>query len=169
MQGRWTKRIIHYSRVDWLPLCILGERNWREDEWRGEFDQSDSILFVCQRRENFSSATRSLFTFPTNSTLNFPPLTGTHDATRKANLPWAVHQVVRLDYFFPVISNIAHQGLQKLNLRKREIFITSSNWRWRLCGCINFVICCGTLYSCSCACVVCFNSKLFLWTKAVLL
>ena len=35
---------------------ILGERNWREDEWRGEFDQSDSILFVCQRRENFSSS-----------------------------------------------------------------------------------------------------------------
>ena len=32
-------------------------------------------------------ATRSLFTFPMNSTLNFPPLTGTHDATRKANLP----------------------------------------------------------------------------------
>ena len=34
----------------------LGERNWREDKWRGEFDQSDSILFVCQRRENFSSS-----------------------------------------------------------------------------------------------------------------
>ena len=34
----------------------LGERNWRENEWRGEFDQSDSILFVCQRRENFSSS-----------------------------------------------------------------------------------------------------------------
>ena len=26
-----------------------------------------------------------------NSTLNFPPLTGTHNATRKANLPRAVH------------------------------------------------------------------------------
>ena len=26
-----------------------------------------------------------------DSTLNFPPLTGTHDATRKANLPSAVH------------------------------------------------------------------------------
>ena len=38
-------------------------------------------------------ATRSLFTFPMSSTLNFPPLTGTHDATRKANLPWAVHLV----------------------------------------------------------------------------
>ena len=35
---------------------MLGERNWHEDEWRGEFDQSDSILFVCQRRENFSSS-----------------------------------------------------------------------------------------------------------------
>ena len=32
-------------------------------------------------------ATRSLFTFPMNSTLNFPLLTGTHDATRKPNLP----------------------------------------------------------------------------------
>ena len=32
-------------------------------------------------------ATRSLFKFPMSSTLNFPPLTGTHDATRKANLP----------------------------------------------------------------------------------
>ena len=32
-------------------------------------------------------ATRSLFTFPMNSTLNFPPLTGTHDTTRKTNLP----------------------------------------------------------------------------------
>ena len=40
-------------------------------------------------------ATRSLFTFPMNSTLNFPPLTGTHDATRKANLPRAVHLEVR--------------------------------------------------------------------------
>ena len=38
--------------------------------------------------------TRSLFTFPVKSTLNFPPLTGTHDATCKANLPWAVHLVV---------------------------------------------------------------------------
>ena len=36
-------------------------------------------------------ATRSLFTFPMNATLNFPPLTGTHDATRKANLPLVVH------------------------------------------------------------------------------
>ena len=35
---------------------LLDERNWREDEWRGKFDQSDSILFVCQRRENFSSS-----------------------------------------------------------------------------------------------------------------
>ena len=35
---------------------FLGERNWREDEWRGEFDQSDSILFVCQRWQNFSSS-----------------------------------------------------------------------------------------------------------------
>ena len=39
-----------------LIVFELGERNWREDEWRGEFDQSDSILFVCQRRENFSSS-----------------------------------------------------------------------------------------------------------------
>ena len=39
-------------------------------------------------------ATRSLFTFPMNPTLNFPPLTGTHDATRKANLPWAVRLVL---------------------------------------------------------------------------
>ena len=38
-------------------------------------------------------ATRSLFTFPMNSTLNFPPLTGTHDATRKANLLGAVYLV----------------------------------------------------------------------------
>ena len=30
-------------------------------------------------------ATRSLFTFLMNSTLNFPSLTGTHDATHKAN------------------------------------------------------------------------------------
>ena len=55
-----------YLRKDFLPKLIsdgeqknaifLGERNWREDEWRGEFDQSDSILFVCQRRENFSSS-----------------------------------------------------------------------------------------------------------------
>ena len=44
-------------------------------------------------------ATRSLFTFPMNSTLNFPPLTSTHDATRKANLPWAV----RLVYLFILI------------------------------------------------------------------
>ena len=69
----------------------LGERNWREDEWRGEFDQSDSILFVCQQRENFSSSNSIIVYISMNPTLNFPPLTGTHDATRKANLPWAVH------------------------------------------------------------------------------
>ena len=40
----------------WFLAILLGERNWREDEWCGEFDQSDSILFVCQRRENFSSS-----------------------------------------------------------------------------------------------------------------
>ena len=39
-----------------ITFKLLGERNWREDEWRGEFDQSDSILFVCQWRENFSSS-----------------------------------------------------------------------------------------------------------------
>ena len=39
-------------------------------------------------------ATRSLFTFPMDSTLNFPPLTGTHDATRKASLPGAVYLVI---------------------------------------------------------------------------
>ena len=37
----------------------------------------------------------SLFTSPMNPTLNFPPLTSTHDATRKANLPWTVHLVIQ--------------------------------------------------------------------------
>ena len=74
-----------------MNLQPLGERNWREDERRGEFNQSDSIFFVCQRRENFSSSNSIIVYIPMNSTSNFPPLTGTHGAMRKANLPWAVH------------------------------------------------------------------------------
>ena len=53
-------------------------------------------------------ATRSLFTFPMNSTLNFPPLTGTHDATRKANLPGAVY--LEVDYQGPVYKEMCDPG-----------------------------------------------------------
>ena len=54
-----------------LPLC-LGERNWREDEWRGEFDQSDSILFVCQRRENSSSSNLIIVYISSEFYIEFP-------------------------------------------------------------------------------------------------
>ena len=62
-------------------------------------------------------AIRSLFTFPMNSTLNFPPLTGTHDATRKANLPWAVHLVL---FSRPVLIR-AENSITRLNLNSVKI------------------------------------------------
>ena len=56
-------------------------------------------LFASGGKISAPATTRSLFTFPINSTLNFPSLTGTHDATRKANLPWAVHLEVWDEYW----------------------------------------------------------------------
>ena len=50
------QHVISPVKLKFDTVTDLGERNWRENEWRGEFDQSDSILFVCQRRENFSSS-----------------------------------------------------------------------------------------------------------------
>ena len=56
-------------------------------------------------------ATRSLFTFPMNSTLNFPTLTGTHDVTCKANLPWAVHlvRIRQIQSFVSIVTDLPWQ------------------------------------------------------------
>ena len=79
--GRLVKRL---GALEW-PFQVNGIGAKMSDV-ANSTNQIQFCLFASGG-EISAPATRSLFTFPMNSTLNFPPLTGTHDATRKANLP----------------------------------------------------------------------------------
>ena len=87
-------------------------------------------------------ATRSLFTFPMNSTLNFPPLTGTHDATRKANLPWAVHlELIHYHVLVCIIIFYKPQGNIIILLSPSELKsdFVSIETPWSGVNCHNFI------------------------------